>query len=62
MGNFILLVFAFVILGITSNATFAKDDGQVIKELAKVEFVKIYQADVEEEDEDDSEDEEEERF
>jgi hypothetical protein len=63
LGNFMLLVFALVIMGMTSKASFAKDNGHAIKELgAKVEFVKIYQADVEEEDEEDSEDEEEERF
>ena len=60
MDNFMLLVFALAIMGMTSKASFATDNGNVIKELgAKVEFVKIYQADV---DEDEDEEEEEERF
>lgn len=60
--RFLLFMFAFVLMGMTSKASFASSNDNVIKELgATTEYVKIYQADTEE-DEDESEDEEEERF
>ena len=59
MGNFLLFIFALILIGMNSKASYAKDSGNIIKELAKVEFMIIDHA--EEEDEDES-DEEEERF
>ena len=61
LNGFFVLVFSFVIMGMTSRASFSSDNYKLIKKLGPtVEFVKIHAE--EEDDEEDSDDEEEERF